>query len=94
MRLTGYVLRSLRLKSSKVTGESREALPGYSPEDLQQAAENGQLMRILAEHAVKVEEDDMRPIPRRKFSELKGFDRSSFDQEAYDKELESGRPLP
>jgi hypothetical protein len=70
------------------TGQSRRH---YSPEEIAKAAESDELDRILAEQGVQPDEDDGRPIPRRKFSELTGFDRKTLDADQYAKDLERKR---
>jgi len=55
----------------------------YSPEEIQEAAQSEELERILAEHGVSPVPDNSSPVPRRKFSDLKGFDRAKFDPEQY-----------
>jgi hypothetical protein len=68
----------------KRTGDARQ---GYSPEEIAEAAGSGELDQILAEQGIQLDEDDGRHIPRRKFSELRGFERESFDAEKYEKDL-------
>jgi hypothetical protein len=77
---------------SKLLGiRVRHARRDYSPEEIAEAAESDELDRILAEQGVQLDADDGRPIPRRRFSELKGFDRESFDAEQYAHDLERKR---
>ncbi|RDU97710.1 hypothetical protein DWV00_17760 [Trinickia dinghuensis] len=61
--------------------------PAYSPEELAEAAESDRIDRILAAQGVQAEADDGRPIRRRKFSELRGFNRKSFDADQYARDL-------
>lgn len=88
-KVRGSVYEFTQLGLSMQSHPAASPYQAYTLDELAGAAESDQLDKILDKHGVPpVSPDDGQPVPRRKWSELTEFDRSTFDYDAYRREFD------
>lgn len=88
-KVRGTVYEFTQLGLAMQSHPAANSQQGGTLGELAVAAESGELDTILDRHGVPpLSADDGQPVRRRNWSELKEFDRSTFDYETYRRELD------